>query len=502
MFGPAGLKMILPNEGFCVDDESCPLLLGNGFGPPVYRELYEIWNDVSKRDMQWFNQNCSAAVPIVHSLVKRLHPLKAQEMHEGALSSIISNTLQKLTPFLNPPSSLSLAAVHQVYVPDKTGVRADIAILDTEHDGISVHSLLEIKWVKEDAKFPEIEAASCSSRFFSAGASKLTWMPIFVISRTHFQIGVAFDGIQDRWAYSEIFEYKKDLSFDENDVLHLLRFLQYLLISAEHHRSYKLVVSEQCLADKAGNIIIRRPRVIGDRVLRGLDGSDGKSHKVFKFYANRTDAEDALRRQKDVFASLDLTCVAELKEGCSIDGVHAVVDDFHSSLASITNGHLKNLACIIHKLSEKGMVHGDLRLPNIRFGERDKVSLIDYEWAGPKGKTSFPMNVCKKSFGSQAARQIRNGMPIPDDFDWHCLFDILWDMRCKSAAARALTYDLEGVLNQLDVETKSSGHEVRNIQPDVDSDLNLRRLGFLFYTKCSFSSKRKRESSKNSSQLE
>jgi serine/threonine protein kinase len=110
---------------------------------------------------------------------------------------------------------------------------------------------------------------------------------------------------------------------------------------------------------------------------------------------------------------LGLNFVAVLKEGYSNDGVHAVIDDYLVNYPPVTNGHLRNLVRIVQTLFKEGMVHGDLRLPNILFGERDEVNLIDFEWAGPKGTTSFPVSVCKESFGPQASKQNQAGDADP-----------------------------------------------------------------------------------------
>lgn len=508
-FGEAGprpaatsrAKMLPPsacNDGFCVDDDGCPLFLGNGFGPPVYHELYGIWDETTKHDMKWFEENHPTAVSAVKALVKVMRPMKAENLHEGVLSSLISKNIQKLIPILDSTLSNAFAAVHQLFVPDKSGVRVDIAITDAQNDDVCVHSLVEIEWIKDNSKFPEMEASACSSRFRTAGASRHSWMPIFVLSKNHFQIGVAFDGIESRWAYSEIFEYRSDSFFDDKDVIHLLRFFLHMVRSSGHHRSCINPDVKQCLFDKTGTVIISSPEAIGDRVLKGFGGTTGK---VFKFYANRADAVDALQRQEAVFTLLGLNFVAVLKEGYSNDGVHAVIDDYLVNYPPVTNGHLKNLVRIIQTLFKNGMVHGDLRLPNILFGERDEVNLIDFEWAGPKGTTLFPVNVCKESFGPQASKKIRPGMPIPDDFDCHCLFDILCHMHCTATARRALNYDFDGALSQLDVETGGSGHEARNILPNEGIKLNLRRLGFNFYEKSFTSNVLKRQRDRRSSEL-
>jgi hypothetical protein len=91
-------------------------------------------------------------------------------------------------------------------------------------------------------------------------------------------------------------------------------------------------------------------------------------------------------------------------------------------------------------------------------------------------------------------------MPIPDDFDCHCLFDILCHMRCTATARRALDYNFDGALRQLDVETGGSGHEARKILPNEGIQLNLRRLGFNFYEK-SFTIGAKRRRERHSSDL-
>ena len=169
-------------------------------GPLPYNELYSQWTAM---EMQ------SDFKPIhrahVENLARRVHRTTGAEFHEGVLSSQIARTVSKIAADFDN----SLEVVHQLYSPDKSSSHIDIAILDALSDAIQPHSLLEINWTYEINEFPENEVTAFARLLQSNTALKRLWIPVFVLSKTHFRISVAFYGVGFRWgfrwAYSEIF---------------------------------------------------------------------------------------------------------------------------------------------------------------------------------------------------------------------------------------------------------------------------------------------------------
>ena len=55
----------------------------------------------------------------------------------------------------------------------------------------------------------------------------------------------------------------------------------------------------------------------------------------------------------------------------------------------------KQIENAIQKLHDKEFVFGDLRGPNVMFS-KDKVFLIDFDWAGKKGEVRYPRNLSRR----------------------------------------------------------------------------------------------------------
>ena len=81
----------------------------------------------------------------------------------------------------------------------------------------------------------------------------------------------------------------------------------------------------------------------------------------------------------------------------------AVMHDFFVAADSITYDHLIKLTEIVVTLDANGMVHGDLRIPNILMIRDYGVRLIDFDWSGKKGAAKFPPNANHHAFGPFAA---------------------------------------------------------------------------------------------------
>ncbi|KAI1783031.1 hypothetical protein LXA43DRAFT_840938, partial [Ganoderma leucocontextum] len=76
-----------------------------------------------------------------------------------------------------------------------------------------------------------------------------------------------------------------------------------------------------------------------------------------------------------------------------VDG--RTIEDFLERKETVTMADLKHLDDALKLLSAKGLVHGDLRPPNVVL-QRCKNSganmayLIDFDWAGKEGEVRYP----------------------------------------------------------------------------------------------------------------
>ena len=59
----------------------------------------------------------------------------------------------------------------------------------------------------------------------------------------------------------------------------------------------------------------------------------------------------------------------------------------------------------IQKLRDAKFVFGDLRRPNVMFS-KDKVFLIDFDWAGEKGKVRYPRNLSRRVKWPEEAEEL------------------------------------------------------------------------------------------------
>ena len=224
---------------------------------------------------------------LVMDLIRRLNRMTRQETHEGVFSSHIARVISEIAADIDK----SLQVIHQLYSPGKTSAHVSIALLDSVTDAIHAHSLLEIKWTHDQNDFPEIEVTAFAGLLWANDPSILPWTPVFVLSKTHLRIGVAFDGILDSRAYSEIFSYLNLNLFDsgEQHFLMLLRFTRFLIQAADFHRKYKGPVGLPLnLVDSSGMELIRVEGILGFRVLLG---SADEKEKIVKFYSKHEKAQ-------------------------------------------------------------------------------------------------------------------------------------------------------------------------------------------------------------------
>ena len=440
-------------EGF-IEDSRCPILLGSGFGPDPYQKLFLEWTDILGKDLTEENSDQKMAVKALLSRISVISPNSDEiKVHEGVLSGAVANLLQALLPTFS--QNKSLCVLHQAFVPRDSSASVDIAITNSFDLSASVslvHSLLEVKWSDEQNKFPEAQACACARCFAKSGSLLHEWVPIFVLSRTHLQCGLGFQGQGGRWYYSEIFVYRKGSVFspdDANDARILSKFSNFLFRAADFTASYVSETDNNFVDRTGAKLLMEQSLIIGHRVLKGV-GADGVQ-KTLKFYTNESAASQALENQKLLEdACGDGPCAATLRTGCGPDGMCAILDNYINSASRITYHHMKNLTEKVGKFQEGSLIHGDLRVQNIIFGQQNAVYLIDFEWAGKFGVAKFPTNANHLAFGSRAKLFVDAGSVIPKNFDWICLADILDRIGCLDGADAAMHGDKTRIIEILD----------------------------------------------------
>jgi hypothetical protein len=442
------------NKGL-LEDPHCPIPLGSGFGPPVYRMLFQEWIRISNQSSFTVDE-----VNGVQLLLSRMLVCTRDTMREEVLSGVIASTYQIILPRFNKGGDAALCFEHELSVPHKSGSSVDVAItnaLDAGHKGLPcIHTILEVKWEFSAKEFPEMQATASARLFQNAQSLRCHWVPIFVLSRTHVAFGVAFRFYGTRWAYSEIHAYRKATLFLPSvpkDLLFLCRFSRFMIFAAEYHRNFvktaDLNVNDQhVLVDLGGTPIFNSlSRIMGDRVVCGQTGDEAKT--VVKFYRDRESAEKAVAKQIQIESALGILTTAAILDGIG-GGVCAVKDTLIDATDKVTKNHLKALTGIVSTLHASRLVHGDLRLQNIIFGNNSKVTLIDFEWSGLHTEAKFPINVNVKAFGDKATPYVYPESEINMDFDWFCLADILAYTGDQSLVEAAEKLNQAGVLAGLD----------------------------------------------------
>ena len=290
------------------------------------------------------------------------------ECHEGkvqeeVLSGLIAGCLQNLVKELEKEKN-SLHVLHQTYAPIKPYGRVDISIVNVSEPEIyQIHSICEVKWFPEADFFPEVQACASARKFYEAKCLKHQWIPILVLTKSSYQLGIGFEGFGPRWAFSEIFECLNDFPFratSNNDILQLLHFVDFFVMSANFHRAYQLEKIDSCsFVNQAGHIVLESPEVLADRVLLSRDNGT-----TFKFYENRKAAVDAIVRQNIALQFLGTVHEAhpKLVEGCgagTLNGICAVLDDYVNALPDekVTYDHLITLTEMVARLHENKWVH-------------------------------------------------------------------------------------------------------------------------------------------------
>ena len=339
--------------------------------------------------------------------------------------------------------------VHQTYVP-KSSYSTDIAVSDRilgRPVVMSVHALMEIKWLFQAERFPEAQACIYANYFEKAECCSHRWMPTFVLTKNSFLIGVSFYTKLGRWALAEIDSFAKNAFFEEGEALLLLRFAEFFFEAANFHRSYSdSDYIEGAIVNKTCSVSFQITEICGSRVFRT------GNKRVFKFYESMSTACRILKRQKHLEILLGYSSNPELIESCASenDGLCAIVEDFYEEDLEITIHHIQDLVNTVDILSTARFVHGDLRRPNIVFVSGSKARLIDFEWCDQVDIARYPTNVNKAAFLPRACQIVHAGELIPENMDWICLADILDSMGLQLAAryaAKARRDDLIRVLS-------------------------------------------------------
>lgn len=449
--------MLTPSQnlhGFVEDIDCCSMLFGKGFGPKPYRDLFDVWmRDFSP--LTTFDGNETALGEL---LVRGMLGCNRQS-NEGCLSGLVSAIIQKMmNMFALKDSNLqNLEVVHQTFIPQNTASgpsSADVTVVDCSSNAgkMSIHSIMEVKWEFDACQFPESQACAYASCFNSAGSLTQTWVPTFVLTKNHYQIGVAFKSVRRHWVFSEIEMLSTSAHFGMADVVPLLRFAKFFCWAAQYHRSYPSAGDGAILdlVDKTGQKSFQYDHWKGSRVL-----GNNLTNKVYKFYSSLQSAQSGMRNLTEFHGALGYPVTSELIEGCG-DGMCLLVDEMLQE-ERVTYQHLIDLTNQVNLLYEKRLVHGDLRLQNVMFLANDTVRLIDFDWSGEVGVAKFPQNVNTAAFGRCAVQLgITGGLCIPGRFDWCCLADILNEIKLPEAARAAARCKRDEVVDELRMASQSS----------------------------------------------
>jgi hypothetical protein len=467
-----------------------PILLGKGFGPKAYQELHAIWSDISQKTIDSYTEG---QISGVKALISYMYSSTETKVYEGCLSGAMACKFQMLLPLFAKNGDPSLSVLHQTFVPDgrKVPSSVDISISDVQQGFPCVLTALEIKW-KSGNEFPEAQGCAVASSFWKASAIRQPWMPLFILSRNDYRIGVAFRAVGDRWAFSEIVQCLKEGPFEcsnDYDVIRLLHFSQFFFQSAMYSLSIA-VEPEQCnwLVDRNGERLLDNLQVIGERVLLGdsptslINPSENGQQKVVKFFANRLNASNAIERQKTIAQCLNYTVNPKLIEGCGAvqgaDGMCAVVDNYIEETEFLICNHFISLTEQIYALYKHGLVHGDLRLLNVLFLKDGTVNLIDFEWSGKFGEARFPKEVNIGAFGNNSQWSISPGALIPREFDWYCLADLMDAIGCPKASIAARLHRKDDVLLAIrDLQLQAGTDRLALWKETRITSLNFCRLG-------------------------
>jgi tRNA A-37 threonylcarbamoyl transferase component Bud32 len=92
----------------------------------------------------------------------------------------------------------------------------------------------------------------------------------------------------------------------------------------------------------------------------------------------------------------------------------------------LSSAHYEQLKRALARLHEAGFVFGDLRVPNILISG-DRVMLIDFDWCGKDGETTYPIDL--NTFGDIVwADGVGAGLPMLKKHDE----DMLEKLRTQS----------------------------------------------------------------------
>ncbi|KAF7301132.1 hypothetical protein MIND_00677600 [Mycena indigotica] len=115
-------------------------------------------------------------------------------------------------------------------------------------------------------------------------------------------------------------------------------------------------------------------------------------HVVVKLFETTTYGEAAHRAAAEADLAPNLVFYGDALQE-SQTGWSVVVMDYVERADHITQAHIKALEALPGRLRQLGIVHGDLRLPNILFAKNDKVVVIDWNWAGTHPHYPWTMNM-------------------------------------------------------------------------------------------------------------
>jgi hypothetical protein len=227
-------------NGFVVNNDRCPYLLGRGFGPLPYHKLCTEWT-VLNQSIKSIDSIPERHIQAINFVLSSMSSCDDIDVKEGVLSNRVAIALFRCFQLMYSENSdddtESWYIMNQMMDPGGTDCAIDIAVC-TRDVPPYLDAVMEMKWNRERDKFPAGQAAACAALFSKSLPEYTSWMPVFAMSKSHCEFGVAFAGVGRRWAYTEIDDVAITVSPKNSEsIIQMYKIVQFLIRACKYHRN-------------------------------------------------------------------------------------------------------------------------------------------------------------------------------------------------------------------------------------------------------------------------
>lgn len=154
------------------------------------------------------------------------------------------------------------------------------------------------------------------------------------------------------------------------------------------------------------------------QVVKNSSFGDGFVWKAYDYRGRAVAVEEKDRRSPEYSLRFIPGCQSVMSEPDFAVIRYPFVEGAH---VPSSVGQFKTLIEEVRRMHQQGVVHGDLRASNVVFGPRGRVTVIDFDLAGPQDVRRYPAGFCRDIDDGKRARDASAGRPLLFSHDWYAV---------------------------------------------------------------------------------